>query len=167
MDLMDHGCGKAGGAFRLLTPGKAVAYAHPVKWFARQPVIIDDLWNAALQQNPIVRRYTAQEQVALRALAERFLRTMQIRWVAGLQARESVKVSLAMLACLPILNLGLRWYRRWRTVLIVPHDYRTESMEIDEAGVVHEEVSDAAGEYSQWGTVVLSLDDLQASGKGN
>ena len=72
-----------------------------------------------------------------------------------------------MLACLPILNLDLRWYRRWRTVLIVPRDYRTESMEIDEAGVVHEEVGDAAGEYSQWGTVVLSLDDLQASGTGN
>ena len=53
---------------------------------------------------------TAEEQVALRALAERFLGTMQIRWVAGLQPRQSARVSLAMLACLS--NGGFALERR-------------------------------------------------------
>ena len=136
------------------------------KWFARRPLIYDELWNTALQHHPIVRRCTSTEQDALRPLAERFLRTMQIRWAPGMEPRESARVSLAVLACLPVLNLDLRWYRRWRTVLLVPRDYRTESVEIDEAGVVHEGISDAAGEYSQMGTVVLSVADIEQSGKG-
>ncbi len=92
---------RSGSYIPLFDPRNAVAYAHRVKWFSRHRVIVDDLWNAALQHHPIVRRYTAEEQVALRALAERFLRTMQIRWVSGLHPRQSARVSLAMLACLP------------------------------------------------------------------
>lgn len=79
---------------------------------------------------------------------------------------ESVHASLAALACLPILNLDLRLYRRWRTILLVPQDYTTESVEIDAAGVVHEGIDNAAGEYSELGTVVLSVADIEESGKG-
>lgn len=137
-----------------------------MKWFSRPPGITDNLWDAAIERHPIVKRYTTADQARLRALAERFLRSMQIRWAPGLTASVEASLSLAMLACLPILNLDLRWYRRWRTVLLVPRDYETETKEVDEAGVVHEGVSDAAGEYSQWGTVVISLEDLYASGRG-
>lgn len=137
-----------------------------MKWFSRSPAVTDDLWNGAIEQHPIVKRYALEDQARLRALAERFLRSMQIRWTPGLTASEEARLSLAMLACLPILHLDLRWYHRWRTVLLVPHDYETETREVDEAGVVHEGVSDAAGEYSQWGTVVISLEDLEASGRG-
>lgn len=135
-------------------------------WFSRRLLITDQLWTEALQRHPIVRRCTPGETAALRGLAERFLRSMQIRWAPGMVPVESARVSLALLACLPILNLDLRWYRRWRTVLLVPRDYETESIEIDEAGVVHEGIGEAAGEYSELGTVVLSVADMEESGKG-
>lgn len=137
-----------------------------MKWFSRRPVISDKLWSAALRRHPILSRYTPEDHATLRRLAEQFLRTMQIRWATGTVARDAARVSLAVLACLPILHLDMRWYRRWRTTLLVPQDYRTESVEIDEAGVVHEGKSDAAGEFSELGTVVLSLDDLRDSGQG-
>lgn len=146
--------------------GIAPDYAYRMAWFTRRPLITDHLWTEAMHRHPIIGRWTAEELPVLRGLAERFLRTMQICWAPETEREESVRVSLAVLACLPILNLDLRWYRRWRTVLLVPRDYETESMEIDEAGVVHEGISDAAGEYSELGTVVLSVADIEESGKG-
>ncbi len=142
-----------------------------MRWFSRGPVITDELWEEALHRHPLVARFEkarngTHKPTTLRALSEKFLRSMQIRWAPGLERSDHVRVSLAMLACLPVLNLDLRWYRRWRTVLIVPRDYETESMEVDEAGVVHEGVSVAAGEYSEWGTVVIALEDLEESGLG-
>ena len=38
------------GYIPLIDRRNAVAYAQRVKWFSRQPVIIDDLWNAAPQR---------------------------------------------------------------------------------------------------------------------
>jgi MtfA peptidase len=137
-----------------------------VTWFSRRPLITEELWAAALRRHPITHRYSAEELPVLRGLAERFLRTMQIRWAPGMEPLESARVSLALLACIPVLNLDLRWYRRWRTTLLVPRDYRSESVEVDEAGVVHEGFDDAAGEYSGMGTVVLSLADIGESGQG-
>lgn len=120
-----------------------------------------------LKAHPILTELSAAEQAQLRTLAEEFLGSMQFRWGSGVERNEKTRAAVAVLACLPILNLGLRWYRRWRTVLLVEHDYDTDFFEVDEAGVVHEGVDLASGEFGTLGSVVLSLADVAQSGKGS
>ena len=120
-----------------------------------------------MRAHPVLSGLTAEEQVRLREIAGEFAHSMQFRWAGGLEPRDEVTASVSLLACLPILEIGLKWYRRWRTVLIVPRHYETSSVEIDEAGVVHESVAEAAGEFAELGTVVLSLRDIRSSGTGS
>jgi len=138
-----------------------------VWWFKRRTPISDPLWQRAVQAHPVLNGLTAEEQTRLREIAGEFGQSMQFRWAGGLEAREDVAASASLLACLPVLEIGLKWYRRWRTVLIVPRHYKTPSIEVDEAGVVHESVVDAAGEFAEIGTVVLSLRDIRSSGTGS
>ena len=135
-------------------------------WFSRRTAVSDAHWAQSLKTHPILAELGHEEAARLRALAEQFLASMQIRFAGKLTTTESRRTSLALLACLPVLNLGLRRYRGWRTVLLVPQDYESPYLDIDEAGVVHEGVDSASGEFLALGTVVFSLRDVAASGKG-
>ena len=135
--------------------------------FTRPPSISDALWERTVESLRIVDRLDSEERARLRLLAETFIRKKQFRWTDDLTPDEAVQASVAAQACLPVLNLGLSWYSRWRTVLIVPEDYETDVTEVDEAGVVHEGTDFAAGEYAPFGLTVISLIDIAESGHGS
>jgi Mlc titration factor MtfA (ptsG expression regulator) len=69
-----------------------------------------------------------------------------------------MRVAIAAQACLPILELGLDWYRGWHGVAVYPGDFRVRRQEVDEHGVMHEWDDDLAGEAFPGGPVVLSWD---------
>jgi Mlc titration factor MtfA (ptsG expression regulator) len=81
----------------------------------------------------------------------------------GMVLVESMKAVIAVHACLPILNLGLRWYRNWKTVVVVPEHFVGKARSIDPAGVVHEWEDVRVGESWVRGPVVLSWADVQRS----
>ncbi len=138
-----------------------------MRLFNRRPRIRDEDWSGALATRSVFDHLSETEARQLRILAERFLRRRQFRWADGIEHDELLVVAVAALACLPVVNLGLSWYSRWGTVLIVPGDYETDFSETDEAGVVHEGTDYASGEYSSYGLIVLSAPDVRESGYGH
>jgi Mlc titration factor MtfA (ptsG expression regulator) len=94
----------------------------------------------------------------LRQLALLFLAEKQFTGAHGLQVTDEMRVSIAAQACLPILELGLDWYRGWTGIVVYPGDFRVRRESVDEAGVVHEWDDTLAGEAMPGGPVVLSWD---------
>src|SRR5690606_10725365 len=67
---------------------------------------------------------------------------------------------------LPILHLDTRLYEGWTEIIIYPGGFLIPRSEQDEAGVVHEYMTEASGEAWEGGPVILSWEDLSESNAG-
>jgi MtfA peptidase len=85
---------------------------------------------------------------------------------AGLDLAPEEHLAVAVLAALPILELGADWYRDFHTFIIYPSGFFADYEEADETGVVHRGRDLRAGEAWAHGPVVLSLEDIESSGQG-
>ncbi|MFW5685988.1 MAG: zinc-dependent peptidase [Spirochaetota bacterium] len=132
----------------------------------RRPVA-DELWEWAVREHRIFRGLNPDELSRLRALAEEFLALKRFDPVRGAALTEQLVVSIAAQACLPILNRGIDWYRGWTTIIVTPREFEYEQTEYDEAGVAHEVEDIASGEILPFGPIVLSVEDVDASGWGD
>jgi len=132
---------------------------------ARNP-IPEDLWIWALEEHPILHGLADQERSRLKELATLFLAEKEFLHPADLEVSESTTLSIAVQACLPILNLGIGWYDDWSTVILTPEGYKIRKREVDEAGVVREFDDEVGGEVLELGPVVFSLRDVEDSGWG-
>lgn len=121
----------------------------------RRPVSAP-LWQGVCRHLTLLSRYTPAELQRLRALTGRFLRQKDIQGAAGLEVNEAMRVLVAVQACVPILNLGLQWYRGWVSVLMYPDEFLVREEYADEAGVVHLGADTRIGESWSHGPVILS-----------
>jgi Mlc titration factor MtfA (ptsG expression regulator) len=80
---------------------------------------------------------------------------------AGLELTSGMQVNIAVQACLPILHLGLDWYRGWRSIVVYPGEFLVPRSVTDDVGVVHEYTEPIAGEAWDGGPVLLSWEDAQ------
>ena len=128
---------------------------HERRILKRQPIAEPD-WRAVLAQSEPVRRLDASSQARLRVLATLLLQGKSLEPVQGLQLDAAMRVRLAALACLPILNLGLQWYRDWHSVVVYPDTFVPEREQVDAAGVVHRRHTPLHGEAWERGPVILS-----------
>jgi Mlc titration factor MtfA (ptsG expression regulator) len=123
--------------------------------------IPDALWEATLTALPFVARLDAAERARLRELAERFLADKEMAAAGGLELTAAMQVDIAVQACLPILNLGLDWYRGWTSIVVYPGEFLVPRELTDDDGVVHQFVEPIAGEAWDGGPLLLSWDDAQ------
>ena len=121
----------------------------------RKHAVDETLWTELLRRMRFLRGGQKLRDLALLFLAEK-----EFAGVRGIEVTDAMRVSIAAQACLPILELGLDWYRGWRGVVVYPGDFRVRRREVDEAGVTHEWEDDLAGEAFPGGPVVLSWDAL-------
>jgi Mlc titration factor MtfA (ptsG expression regulator) len=126
--------------------------------------LIEGDWLWLLEHHPILRGLEAQELVRLKELVVLFLEKKTFEAADKLTMTDAMKAVIAIQACLPILNLGLRWYRNWKTVVVVPKRFSQVRRQIDRAGVVHEWNEVDLGQSWNKGPVVLSWKDVEASG---
>lgn len=70
-------------------------------------------------------------------------------------------LSIALQACLPILHLGLTWYRGWVGIVVHLDEFIVQRNFEDEDGVVHEYQEIASGEAWNGGPVLISWKDAQ------
>src|SRR5882724_12919892 len=131
---------------------------------ASQVVIADDAWLAATSVLPFLARLTDDEGIRLRTLAEQFLAQKEMAGAGELELTAEIQVHIAVQACLPILNLGLGWYRGWSSIVVYPSEFLVPRRLHDEAGVVHEYVEPISGEAWEGGPVLLSWDDAARAG---
>jgi MtfA peptidase len=133
----------------------------------RTSLVPEETWAKLLEQHPILAGLSEDEERRLRELTTLFLHEKSFSAVEGVDLTEYLRAVIAVQACLPILGLGLDWYENWKTVVVVPDVFTEEYAEPDEAGVMHEwEEDDRSGTSWDEGPVVLSWEDIEASGWG-
>lgn len=134
------------------------------EWWQRRgrTPIPDPLWSAILRSLPWLSRLDSGELIALRLLSERLLARKQLIGAGGLEMTPEIRATIAVQACLPILHLGLDWYRGWYTVVVYPDDFVAPFEYADEDGVVHSGERELSGEAWPEGPVVLSWHSSQA-----
>lgn len=121
-------------------------------------------WRLAMESLPLLSGFTDADRQRLQGLAVRFLRAKTLEPVADLELQQQDCMRLALQACLPILELGLDWYRGWSAIVIYPAEFVPTIQEVDDSGVVHMHPEARSGEAWSQGGVILSLRDVQAAG---
>jgi len=116
------------------------------------------LWQRAARGLGFVRALGPADEKRLKDLVILFLAQKQFEGAHGIKVSDAMRVSIAAQACLPILELGLDWYRGWTGIVVYPGDFRVRRAEMDENGVLHEWDDELAGEAMPGGPVVLSWD---------
>jgi MtfA peptidase len=134
------------------------------RWLRRFP-LSDALWVRATERLPILQGYDETSLKHLRELTTIFLREKDFTATHDLVLTEAMRVRIAIQACVPVLNLGLDWYRGWQTLVIYPGRFRHRRRETDDDGLVHEWDQIMSGEAWEQGPVILSWADVTASGR--
>jgi len=120
--------------------------------------IDDRLWTAVVAGLPFLRGLPADEMRRLRELALLFLAEKQFTGAHGFALDDAMRLSVAVQACLPVLELGFARYDGWSEIVVHPGDFKVQIAETDDHGVVHEFDDERAGESWPGGPVVLSWD---------
>jgi Mlc titration factor MtfA (ptsG expression regulator) len=129
------------------------------RYILRQHAIADDAWEDTVAALPFIAALGDRRQCRLRELTTLFLHDKSIHGAGGYQVCGDMALWIAVQACLPILELGLDWYRGWKSIVVYPGEFLAEHDYLDEAGVHHRLRRRLAGEASHDGPVVLSWED--------
>lgn len=125
------------------------------------------LWHQALGDWPSYRHLDTLQRERLHDTALRFLLRKHLHPLEGVELDDALRLRVAGMAALPVLEIGLDWYDGWRTLVLYDGPFRTRQQWRDDAGVVHEEVRELSGEAWLHGPVVLSLEDVRHSGRAD
>jgi hypothetical protein len=109
----------------------------------------------------------ADEALRLRELSALFLQEKLFEPVRKLVLTDAMRLSIAVQCCLPVMNLGMDWLDGWRTVIVYPAAFVRKREQFDAVGVMHEWQEALAGESWEWGPLILSWSDVEASGWGD
>ncbi|UAW98583.1 zinc-dependent peptidase [Halopseudomonas nanhaiensis] len=126
--------------------------------------VSEALWSEALGDWGVYRRYAPQSQEKLREMALRLLLRKHLVAAGDLHLSDAMRLRIAGMAVVPVLELGLDWYDGWQTLIIYDGPFVAEHSWEDEYGIVHEETSERSGEAWYRGPVILSWEDVLASG---
>ncbi|GAA0489668.1 zinc-dependent peptidase [Pigmentiphaga sp. GD03639] len=124
-----------------------------------QARINPELWTQTLASHAFLARLTEDERDTLRERAAWFLASKTMTGAAGQVLTDEIRLSIAVQACLPILYLDPGLYEGWSEVIVYPGGFLIPRSDVDEDGVVHEYVEEAAGEAWDGGPIVLSWED--------
>ncbi len=133
----------------------------------RQLKVSPGQWQEALGDWAVYRRYPPEQQRRIQDLALRLLLRKHLVAVNGAELDDRLRLRIAGMAVVPVLELGLHWYDRWQTLILYDGPFVAEHSWEDEFGIVHQEVSERSGEAWERGPVVLSLEDVWHSGQGD
>jgi len=128
--------------------------------------LADALWQEAIATLPFLAGLSDAELDRLRALSEAFLAEKEFTSAGGLELTDAMCVSIAVQGCLPILNLGLDYYRGWVGIVVYPDEFVIPRSIEDEFGIVHEYDDVASGEAWEGGPLLISWRDAQMAGAG-
>lgn len=106
-------------------------------------------------------RLAAGALARLRETATLFIAEKEFTTAHGLALTDEMVVSIAAQASVPILELGIAWYRGWRGVVLYPGEFLIRGEAMDEDGVVHDVRQEASGEAAANGLVLLSWQDIE------
>lgn len=130
----------------------------------KRSTITDEHWNKAISSLPLLQGLTGDELQRLKELSILFIDAKEIEGARGIAITQDMVLIVALQACLPILNLGLRKYKHWYTIVIYPSTFVTKRSVTDENGVVNYEEAQLLGEAWHQGPVILAWDETETAG---
>ncbi len=143
---------------------------HLREWLRRRKaaaiVVTPEQWMRSEARLPFLSHLDTAELQRLRELALEFLTEKQMSGARGLALHPDMQLSIALQACLLVLNLGLDWYRGWVGVVVYPGDFLIPRQEMDEDGIVHEFADAVLGEAWLGGPVLVSWHENQEDADG-
>ena len=129
-----------------------------------RPAVTDAVWHTVRRSLPLLATLAEDDAATLRALTDSFLRVKSLEGAGGFEFDDEARVVVAAQACVPILALGMEAYAGWRSVVVYPGGFVSRGTSVDETGVEHEWEEERSGESWFQGPVVLSWEDVAASG---
>jgi Mlc titration factor MtfA (ptsG expression regulator) len=126
-----------------------------------QAPIPDALWDETVALYPFLDALGDEERDRLRALCQDFLAEKEFVAAEGFALDDRICLEIAIQGCLPVLELGLAWYRGWHSVIVYPDEFVIPRKIADESGVVHEYDEVASGEAWGDGPLIVSWRDVQ------
>lgn len=124
------------------------------------PPIPAPLFEQVVAGYPFLARLGPEARQRLAGLAAEFIDRKTFSGAAGMAVDDSVRVAIAVQACLPVLHLGLSGYDDFTEIVVYPDRFLVPRTHTDEAtGVVSEGLETLAGEAMDGGPVVLSWPD--------
>ncbi|HEY9278681.1 MAG TPA: M90 family metallopeptidase [Eoetvoesiella sp.] len=121
--------------------------------------ITSEVWQAAVGRHSFLAGLSVPENEALRQRAAWLLASKTFSGVHGLEVTDQIKLSIAIQAALPILELDTALYEGWTEIVLYPGGFLIPCSDIDESGVVHEYMQESSGEAWEGGPVILSWED--------
>ena len=121
----------------------------------------DALWRRALARFSFARDLDAGDAARLREWVTLFLHDKTLSAAGGLDLTDTMRVEIALQACILILNLDIDSYDGWSEVIVYPEGFLVDQTWTDEAGIVHQGKVGRIGEAWLRGPVVLSWADIQ------
>ncbi|MEK7753055.1 MAG: M90 family metallopeptidase [Acidobacteriota bacterium] len=132
----------------------------------RRAVLDEALWQRVTGSLHFLRGLTQAESERLKDQSTLFLHKKQMHGARGFVLTDPVRLSIAVQACLPILNLGLDTYQGWVGIVVYPGEFKVRREETDASGVVHEYDDALSGEAWPGGPVILSWQDVELGEAG-
>ncbi len=118
-------------------------------------------WRRLLRRHvPLVARLPARQQLRLKGLMQVFLAEKPILGCRGLRVTDEVRVTIAALACLPLLGAARGVYPELRQVLVYPGAFVVDRP-VTEGGVQSDQRRVLAGESWSQGQVLLAWDEVK------
>ena len=130
------------------------------------PAIAPAQWARVEAGLPFLGYLAAADRSRLREMALKFIAHKEWSGAQGLTLTQDIQLSIALQACLPVLNLGLDSYRGWVGVIVYPGDFVIQRRLMSEDGVVHEFDDNVAGEAWEGGPVLVSWFDKAEDADG-
>jgi MtfA peptidase len=127
----------------------------------RQRYAAADL-EAAWRALPLLAGLDAGQSGRLADLALLFLQEKRLEPVQELILTDRMRFIIALQACLPILELGLEWYRGWYAMILYPAEFVPGHEYVDADGLVWVDDAVKSGEAWERGPVILSWADVEA-----
>lgn len=132
-------------------------------WKLSEAPSSDELpWEQALSM-PLLADLSPDERARLVSLADRFLQLKRLVPLQGFELDALKSTRLALLFCLPVLELGLEWLDGFHEVLIYPAPFVVDDEWEDDIGLVHSQRVIHSGQSWQQGPIILNWLDIQDS----
>lgn len=128
----------------------------------------DALWQQVLQNCPFLQTLPPAGLSRLRELSAFFLEDKEFHGAQGLVITDTMALTIAAQACLPVLHFGpgdrpLEGYDDFVGIVVHPDEVVAQREVMDENGVVHHYEEALAGEAMHEGPVMLSWRDVTAA----
>ena len=133
----------------------------------RKHGIANDIWQAVVGETRAAAHLSASEVERLRDMASLFLYEKSIEPAHGLVITDAMRARIACEAVVPVLNLGLDYYRLWSSVIVYAEAFIARDVYMDDAGVLHTQSSTRLGEAWSRGPVIISWQDVLSHPAGS